>query len=88
MIGLSEMPEAFVLETRNEFWIEEVTGAIWAVELRDGDLAGCYGPLLLDEVDEDLLECFEYSRGGVAWIEQHRDRFSHYVPVVPFIPPS
>lgn len=74
------------MEVRHEYWFEGATGGIWAVELRDGAVAGCYGPLLLAEVDEDLLEAFDYSPGGAAWIEQHRDRFSPFVPRIPFIP--
>lgn len=58
-----------------EFWMESSSQAVWAVELHDGVVAGCWGPLLPEEVDEDLLDAFEYGRGGAAWIEQNRERF-------------
>lgn len=74
-------------DIRHEYWTEVDNGAIWAVELRDGALAGCHGPLLPSEVDADLLDLIEDTTVGVAWIEAHRERFSVEVDV-PFIPPT
>jgi hypothetical protein len=48
----------------------------------------CYGPLTLDEIDEDLIESFEYSHGGAAWIRENEEHFTPYVPAVPDISPT
>ena len=80
--------KAVGMEIEHEFWIEQATRAIWAVELHDDVVTACYGPLVLGDVDEDLLESFDYSPGGAAWIEQHRERFSPFTPVIPYIPPT
>jgi hypothetical protein len=71
------------MKVEHEFWIEELTHAVWAVELRDDVVTTCYGPLLADDVDEELLETFDYAVGGAAWIEQNRARFGTFRPVVP-----
>ena len=77
------------MELRHEYWIEESTGGIWAVELDEGyAVRACFGPLLLREVDAELLEAYEYSPGGAAWIEEHRERFAPFVPEIPYISPT
>lgn len=64
-----------------EFWRERGTGEIWAVELREGVVAGCCGPLGHSEVDETFVEAFDYSSDRAAWVEAHRDAFDlHLVP--------
>jgi hypothetical protein len=78
--------EERTMEIRHKFWVEQRSHAIWAVELDGHEVVGCYGPLILDEVDDDLLETFEYSTGGVAWIHQNEDHFAPFVPRVPEIP--
>jgi hypothetical protein len=77
---------AISMKIEHEFWIERSTQAIWAVELHDGVVRACYGPLLLDDVEDDLLETFDYSTGGAAWIEMNRDRFGTLKPAVPEMP--
>jgi hypothetical protein len=74
------------MRVEHEYWIESLTQAVWAVELRDGVVEACYGPLLPEDVDEDLLETFDYSIGGARWIELHRDRFGTIRPSVPELP--
>ena len=77
---------AISMKIEHEFWIERSTQAIWAVESHDGVVQACYGPLLLDDVEDDLLEIFDYSPGGAAWIEMNRDRFGTLKPAVPEMP--
>lgn len=74
------------MEIRRKFWVEQRSHAVWAVELHDHTVHACYGPLTLDEVDEDLIESFNYSTGGAAWIRENEDHFSSLVPRVPDIP--
>lgn len=73
------------MKIEREFWMEGATHAVWAVELEDGTVAACYGPLLPSEIDDELLDTFEYSRGGAAWIELNRERFGTIKPAVPEI---
>ena len=74
------------MRIEHEFWIEQSTHAIWAVELRDDTVARCHGPLLLDDVDDDLLEAYEYTTGGAAWLELNRERFCTFTSVIPELP--
>lgn len=81
-----EAREAGVQRIEHAFWIEQATHAIWAVELRGDTVAACYGPLLLEDVDADLLEVYDYSPGGAAWIERNRERFGTFTPTIPELP--
>jgi hypothetical protein len=74
------------MKIERAFWMEHSTRATWAVELRDDVVEACYGPLLPEDVDDDLLETFDYGQGGAAWIELNRERFGTIKPVVPEIP--
>ena len=74
------------MKVEYEFWMEHSTRATWAVELRDDVVTACYGPLLDEDVDDDLLEGFDYSPGGAAWIELNRERFGAIKPAVPDLP--
>ena len=76
------------MNVEHEFWIEETTGWIWAVELTDGVVSACFGPLLWDDIDDDLLEVFEYSSGGAAWLQSRREHFTRFEPEIPVIPPT
>ena len=78
--------EERVMEIRHKFWVEERSHAIWAVELHGHEVHACYGPLTMDDVDEDLIESFDYSTVGVAWIRENEEHFTAYVPSVPDIP--
>ncbi len=49
-------------------------------------MVACYGPLTLDEVDEDLIDSFDYATGGAAWIRENEEHFTALVPRVPEIP--
>ncbi len=74
------------MDVRHRFWMEDRTGAVWAVELRNHVVTACYGPLPLDEIDDDLLGTFDYATGGVAWIRANEEHFTPYTPLVPDIP--
>jgi len=76
------------MEIRHRFWVEERSRAVWAVELHNHVVRACYGPLTLDEIDEDLIESFEYSSGGAAWIRENAEHFTPYVPVIPDFAPT
>ena len=76
------------MDVEHEYWIEESTGAIWAVELCDDVVLWCHGPIAPAEVDEDVLDVLDYSEVGVTWIEANRKRFSLYPTQIPFIPPT
>jgi hypothetical protein len=78
--------EERAMEIRRKFWVEERSHAIWAVELHDHAVHACYGPLTLDEVDEELIDSFDYSAGGVAWIRENGEHFTAFVPRVPDMP--
>ena len=79
------MTEAVTMKIERAFWMEHATQAVWAVELRDDVVVSCYGPLLAEDVDDDLLDVFDYSPGGAAWIELNRERFAAIRPAVPEI---
>ncbi|HET7568466.1 MAG TPA: hypothetical protein VFJ91_10770 [Gaiellaceae bacterium] len=64
----------------HEFWRERDTGHVWAVELREGIVIGCFGPLAHAEVDDELLARFDYDRDDAEWVEAHRDEFDLHVP--------
>ncbi len=74
------------MEIRRKFWVEQRSQAVWAVELHDREVCACYGPLTLDEVDEDLIDGFDYSAGGIAWIRENEEHFTQLVTRVPEIP--
>ena len=74
------------MKIEREFWIERSTQAVWAIELHDDIVTACHGPLLPEDVDDDLLETFDYSSGGAAWIERNRERFGTIKPAVPEMP--
>jgi len=73
---------------QREFWRDETSGDIWAVELDAGRVKACLGPLDADEITADLLDGYEYSPARAPWLERHRDRFSPWEAEIPFIPPS
>ncbi|MFO7572186.1 MAG: hypothetical protein R6W48_06245 [Gaiellaceae bacterium] len=75
-----------VVSIEHAFWLESATQAVWAVELRDDIVAACWGPLPPEDVDEDLLDGFDYGPGGAAWIELNRSRFTAIRPDVPELP--
>lgn len=62
----------------HELWRERRTGEVWALELRDGMVSGCFGPLADEDIDHDLLGRYDYTGERVDWIEQHRDEFDLY----------
>jgi hypothetical protein len=59
----------------HEFWRHGTTREIWAVELADGIVTGCAGPLHLTEIDRAFLERYTYRADDAARIEAARSRF-------------
>jgi hypothetical protein len=59
-----------------EFWGERATGDIWAIELVDGVVAGCRGPLHWSEINPSFLRGgYEYSVEEASAVEARRDEF-------------
>lgn len=59
-----------------EFWRERETGEIWAVELEDGVVSRCRGPLHWSEVNPTFLrEGYDYAEDEAAEIEARREEF-------------
>jgi hypothetical protein len=79
-------PGGTAMEIRRKFLVEGRSHAVWAVELHDHQIRACCGPLLPDEVDEDLLDTFEYAEAGAAWIRENEEHFTPLVIQVPEIP--
>ncbi len=65
---------------RHEFWRERATGEVWAIELHEGVVSGCFGPLEHGDVDDELLGRCVWDRERADWIERHRDEFDLHVP--------
>jgi hypothetical protein len=61
-----------------EFWRERATGSIWAVELLQGVVVGCCGPLARSEIEERFLRTFDYGPARAAETEANRDAFDLY----------
>ncbi len=76
------------MDVTHEFWIEERTESVWAVEVRGHEVIASCGPLLLGDVDDDLLDTYDYSTGAVAWIQANSEHFARYLPTIPYIPPT
>jgi hypothetical protein len=64
-----------------EFWRERATGEVWAIELVEGIVGGCCGPLDQSEIEEQFLKTFDYSPRRAAWVDAHRDAFGLYSAV-------
>lgn len=65
-----------------EFWRDRQDGKIWAVELADGIVVGCCGPLHHKEVDEAFLHMFDYTPDGAGRIETGRNNFDMVDPAL------
>jgi hypothetical protein len=60
----------------HKFWRERRTGEVWAIELRDGVVAGVHGPLHWSEINPAFLRAgYEYSREEAPGLEARRDEF-------------
>jgi hypothetical protein len=60
----------------HELWRQRDTGQVWAVELRDGIVVACDGPLHHDDADPAFLEGYNYTLVGADRIERDRDQFT------------
>lgn len=58
-----------------EFWRERRTRDIWAVELEDGIVAACAGPLHPGEIDPAYLDGYDYSPAEAERLEAAREEF-------------
>lgn len=76
------------MDIEHEYWLEKVTGAIWAVALRGDEVVACHGPLTPSEVDDEEIDGLAYSPVGVTWIEKNRQRFVQYPTAIPYLPPT
>ena len=70
----------------HEFWRERATGRVYAVELVDGLVSGCCGPLDASEVEDEFLPTFDYDPGRAAWLEGHREAFQLHRTATPYSP--
>lgn len=61
-----------------EFWRERSTGEVWAVELLEGVVVACCGPLGHDDLEERFLPGLDYAPDRAGWVEAHRDAFDLY----------
>jgi hypothetical protein len=59
----------------HEFWRETKTGEIWAIELSDGAVSGCCGPLAPDAVATDYLLGYDYTAALAAELDRRREEF-------------
>jgi hypothetical protein len=64
----------------HEFWRETTTGKVWAVELREGVVTGCCGPLTVGELEDEFLAFFDYSSVDAAAVEASREEYDVYQP--------
>ena len=67
----------------HEFWRNR-SGGVWAVELVEGVVAGCCGPLDASEIEDEFLPHLEYSAREAEWIEAHRTEFELFEPARPY----
>jgi hypothetical protein len=58
-----------------EYWRHRKTREIWAVELKDGVVVGCAGPLHPGDVGPDFLPGYDYTPEGAVVLEAARDAF-------------
>jgi hypothetical protein len=65
-----------------EFWRDTKRPDVWAVEIREGKVVRCSGPLAIGmaELDGELLDSLDYSTEKAAWIRKHPDRFRPWGP--------
>ena len=67
----------------HEFWREHGDG-VWAIELEDGRVIGCYGPMDASEVDDALVDDLDFSRERAEWVDGHRGAFELFNPARPY----
>lgn len=68
----------------HEFWRERSSGRVYAVQLVDGLVTGCCGPLDMSEIDDEFLPTFDYSEERAGWLEQHREEFELFRVTAPY----
>jgi hypothetical protein len=69
-----------------EFWRERATGRVFAVELDEGVVSGCCGPLDVSDVEDEFLPTFDYEHEQGAWLERHREEFELHRTETPYSP--
>jgi len=58
-----------------EFWRERTSGDIWAVELEDGIVAACAGPLHPGDINPAYLDGYDYSPAEAERLDGAREEF-------------
>jgi hypothetical protein len=58
-----------------EFWRHSRSGQVFAVQLLDGIVVACSGPLHHDDIDLAFLADLDYSEEGATVIEASRDEY-------------
>lgn len=66
-----------------EFWRKR-SGGVWAVELVDGVVVRCCGPVDASQVEDEFLPHLEYSAHEAGRIEAHRAEFELFEPARPY----
>jgi hypothetical protein len=66
----------------HEYWRDMRGSNVWAVEIREGRVVRCCGPLSMGEAElnGELLDALVYSDEKAAWIRKHADRFRPWEP--------
>ena len=67
-------------KTSREYWQHKPTGHIWAIELSEGRVARCCGPIFLEDVEARLLNHLMYDAKDLSWVVTHRKEFRPYFP--------
>jgi hypothetical protein len=58
------------------YWYDTERGLAWAVELCNGRITRCAGPILVSECHAEILPHMRYVAGAdVEWIEARKDLF-------------
>lgn len=68
------------MDRKREFWKHLRTGEIWAVEVHDGRVVACCGPVPRSQRLESvaLLQRLAFAADGVPWVERERP---YWMPV-------
>jgi len=59
----------------HEFWRHSGTGQVFAVQLLDGIVVACSGPLHHDDIDLAFLDDLDYAEEGATAIEASREEY-------------
>lgn len=60
---------------QHELWRDRRNGDVWAVELNDGIVTACDGPLHWSDLSLSYLDGYSYRPDGALAIERDREHF-------------